>query len=132
MSSVTKARVDFLRIVALKFYKHPNDGINYLKKYSITAQRLPSNDSDEQSNLPSTQSTNPLVVQAIKEIREFYPLQPIEKLTLSIKLIFNVIFLSGWIFYLWALVTDIELLYKSYACVSSTYSEIITNIGKNN
>ena len=128
--SVTKTRVDFLRVVALKFYKHPNDGINYLKKYSITSHGLSFKDSEDYFNSSSTQSTNPLVTQAIKELREFYPLQPMEKITLSIKLIFNVIFLSGWIFYLWALMTDVEILYKSYACVSSIYSKIITNVGK--
>lgn len=118
-ASVTKTRVDFLRIVALKFYKHPNDGINYLKKYSIAAQVDPSGDTEEPSTVSSTQCTNPLILQALKEIRQLYPLRAMEKVALVAKLSFNVIFMSGWIFYLWALATDIEILYKSYACSES-------------
>ena len=102
-----------MRIVALKFYKQVNHGIAYLKKYSTATDEI---DTDDVTAAP-TQSTDPVTAKSIKELRSFYPLQAMEKLTLITKLIFNVIFLSGWIFYIWAFVTDIELLYRSYGCV---------------
>ena len=124
--SVSKTRVDFLRIVATKFYKHPNDAIRYLKKHCVTNKEQ--NDEDEVNlSKDSTQSTDPVLIQTLKEIRSFYPLRAIEKITLMAKLTFNVIILSGWIFYVWAFATDIELLYRSFGCVS--FIEII-NRGK--
>ena len=113
LNSTTKTRSDFLRIVALKLYKHVNHGVAYLKKYATSTDDI---DTDDVSAAP-TQSTDPVIAKAIKELRSCYPLQATEKLTLITKLIFNVIFLSGWIFYIWAFVTDIELLYRSYGCV---------------
>ena len=113
LNSTTKTRSDFLRIVALKFYKHVNHGVAYLKKYATATDEI---DTEDNTAVP-TQSTDPVTAKSIKELRSFYPLQAVEKLTLISKLIFNVIFLSGWIFYIWAFVTDIELLYRSYGCV---------------
>ena len=119
-SSITRTRMDFLSVVALKFHQHPNDAKNYLKKYSMGTNDTAEDETSDFSNV-SSQSTNPLLSQALKEIQSCYPLRTMEKATLVIKLIFNVIFLSGWIFYLWALVTDIELLYRSYGCVSINF-----------
>ena len=113
LNSTTKTRADFLRIVALKFYKHGNHGIAYLKKHATATDDSGTDD----ATATITQSTDPVTAKAIKELRSFYPLKSMEKLTLITKLIFNVIFLSGWIFYIWAFVTDIELLYRSYGCV---------------
>ena len=116
-NSVTKTRLDFLRVVALKYYKDPNDAINYLKKYSIAADATYSHEDDD-FTCGSTQYTDTIIVQAIKEIRSFYPMKTKEKFTLIAKLLVNVIFLSGWLFYVWGFATDVELLYKSYGCVS--------------
>ena len=97
----------------MKLYKHGNHGVAYLKKYAAATDEI---DTEDVTAAP-TQSTDPVIAKSIKELRSFYPLQAMEKLTLIAKLIFNVIFLSGWIFYIWAFVTDIELLYRSYGCV---------------
>ena len=113
LNSTTKTRSDFLRIVALKFYKHVNHGVAYLKKYATATDDI---DTEDVTAAP-TQSTDPVTAKSVIKLRSFYPLQAMEKLTLIAKLIFNVIFLSGWIFYIWAFVTDIELLYRSYGCV---------------
>ena len=109
--------MDFLTVVALKFHKHSNDAKNYLKKFSTGSFETADNDTGDFSRV-STQSTNPLLSKALKEIHSCYPLRPKEKISLVVSLIFNVILMSGWIFYLWALGTDIELLYRSYGCVS--------------
>ena len=116
-NSITQARRDFLTVVALKFHKHPNDGKNYLKKYSIETKKISLDDTGDFSN-HSTQSTNPLLSQALKEVQSCYPLQPLEKISLISGLIFNVLFMSGWIIYIWALASDIELLIRNYGCVS--------------
>lgn len=123
--SVTKTRVDFFRIVALKFHKRPNDAINYLMKYSVNnnESRLYDGDQDEDSAfLMSTQYTESVVVEAIDEIRSFYPMDIASRLALMAKLFIIVILLSGWLFYMWALVTDIEILYKSFGCNDGTSS----------
>ena len=117
MNSVARTRMDFLTVVALKFHKHSNDAKNYLKKFSIGSFETVNNDTGDFSRV-STQSTNPLLSKAFKEIQSCYPLRPKEKFSLVVSLIFNVILMSGWIFYLCALATDIELLYRSYDCVS--------------
>ena len=109
--------MDFFRVVALKFHKHSNDAKNYLKKFSIGTFEKADNDTGDFSRI-STQSTNPLLSKALKEVQSCYPLRPKEKISLVVSLIFNVILMSGWMFYLWALATDIELLYRSYGCVS--------------
>ena len=118
--SVAKTRMDFLSVVALKFHKHVNDGKNYLKKYSITRSEISVDDTSDFSNL-STQSTNPFLSNALKEVQCFYPLRAVEKMSLITGLIFNVILMSGWIFYIWALATDFELLYRSFGCVSKSF-----------
>ena len=112
--------MDFLSVVALKFHKHVNDGTNYLKKYSITTSQISMDDTSDFSNL-STQSTNPLLTSALKEVQCFYPLRTMEKMSIITGLIFNVILMSGWIFYVWALATDFELLYRSFGCVSTSF-----------
>ena len=109
--------MDFLTVVALKFHKHSNDAKNYLKKFSIGTFEIADNDTGDFSSI-QTQSTNPLLIKALTEVQNCYPLRPKEKFSLVVSLIFNVILMSGWIFYLWALATDIELLYRSYGCVS--------------
>ena len=116
--SITQTRIDFLTVVALKFHKHPNDGKNYLKKYGIETNKLSLDDTGDYSK-QSTQSTNPLLSRALKEVQSCYPLQPMEKISLISGLIFNVLFMSGWIIYIWALTTDIELLFRNYGCVST-------------
>ena len=118
--------MNFLNVVALKFHKHPNDAKNYLKKYSIATNDPTDDDTSDFSNV-SNQSTNPLLSQALKEVQSCYPLRTMEKATMVITLIFNVIFMSGWIFYLWGLATDIELLYRSYGCVSVKHYKMIIN-----
>ena len=53
--------MDFFRIVALKFHKHPNDAINYLMKFSVAENeaRLYDGDQGEDSALlMSTQCTD--------------------------------------------------------------------------
>ena len=112
--------MDFLAVVALKFHKHSNDAKNYLKRFGIGSFETPENDIGDFSRI-STQSTNPLLTKALKEVQSCYPLRPKEKISLIVSLIFNVILMSGWMFYLWALATDIELLFRSYGCVSMIY-----------
>ena len=110
--------MDFLHVVALKFHKHPNDAINFLKRHSVAADETYSDEVDDFSSIKSTQYTEDVTVQAIKEIRSFYPMQIKDKFTLISKLVVNTIFFSGWLFYIWAFATDVELLYRSYGCVS--------------
>ena len=128
-NSITQTRIDFLTVVALKFHKHPNDGKNYLKKYSIETNKISLDDTGDFSN-HSTQCTNPLLSRALKEVQSCYPLQPIEKVSLISGLIFNVLFMSGWIIYMWALATDIELLIRNYGCVSIKYESLYFSIIK--
>ena len=128
-NSITQTRIDFLTVVALKFHKHPNDGKNYLKKYSIETNKISLDDTGDFSN-HSTQCTNPLLSRALKEVQSCYPLQPIENVSLISGLIFNVLFMSGWIIYMWALATDIELLIRNYGCVSIKYESLYFSIIK--
>ena len=108
--------MDFFRVLAIKYHQHPHDAISYLKKYAEAVHETPSSENAYRENITSNTSTKVVAIDAIEEIRSFYPMNKVEKLKLAAKLFFNVIVISGWALYMWALGTNIGIMYRWFHC----------------